>query len=108
MMKVFSCGIVLLTAVLTARAAGPGDSVVVVYNRNLPESKALAEYYAARRGVPTNQLFGVDVNATSEVISRPEFQDKLQKPLFDWLLTQKLFTPTTRKRPAKPDPEYHS
>lgn len=106
MTKFFPCGTALLAA-MTTLAAGPGDSVVVVYNKNLPESRKLAEYYAERRGVSANQLFGVDVSATSEVMSRSEFNDKLQKPLFDWLVEQKLFTPTTQKRPSKPDPDYH-
>lgn len=78
--------------------AGRGDSVVVVFNKNLPESKRLAEYYAQKRGVPSGQLFGVDVSATSEEMSRPEFRDKVQKPLFDWLVKEKLFTLRKGKR----------
>src|SRR5215831_19368511 len=35
-----------------------GTEVVVVYNSHLPESKALAEYYAQKRGVPPNQVLG--------------------------------------------------
>jgi uncharacterized protein (TIGR03790 family) len=72
--------------------AGVGDTVVVVYNKNLPESKKLAEYYAEKRGVPLKQLFGVNVSANAEEISRSEFQDKLQKPIFDWLIKEKLIT----------------
>lgn len=88
-------------------AAGPGDSVVVVYNKNLAESKKVAQHYADKRGVPSSQLFGADVSAASEVISRPDFHDKLQKPLFDWLVKEKLFTPNAQPPPAKPDPAYH-
>jgi uncharacterized protein (TIGR03790 family) len=108
MTKLFWCGMGFMTAALATLAAGPGDAVVVVYNKHLPESKKLAEYYAERRHVPADQLFGVDVSATSEVMSRGEFRDKLQKPLFDWMVAEKLLTPTTQKRPARPGPEYHS
>ena len=88
----------LLAIACGAMAAGAGSSVVVVYNKNLPESKALAEFYAGRRAVPANQLFGVDVNAASEVMSRTEFREKLQEPLYNWLVKEKLFTPNPVKR----------
>ena len=91
--------VALLAVALNARAAA-GDSVAVVYNKNLPESKRLAEYYAGKRGVPTNQLFGADVNAASEVMSRADFRDKLQNPLFDWLVKEKLFTRNPQKKTA--------
>jgi uncharacterized protein (TIGR03790 family) len=93
-------GWALLCGAAGATAAGAGDSVVVVYNKNLPESKALAEFYAGRRGVPAKQLFGVDVKADSEAMSRVEFREKLQDPLFNWLVKEKLFTRNTKKRTA--------
>jgi uncharacterized protein (TIGR03790 family) len=65
---------------LAALAGNPGDEVVVVYNTRLPESKAVADYYAARRLVPTNQVFGF-LLSTNEDMSRTEFRDALQKPL---------------------------
>lgn len=101
MTKWFLCGVVLLGVTLVVAAADAGDSVVVVYNKNLPESKKLAEYYAEKRGVPAKQMFGVDVSASSEVMSRSEFRDKLQDPLFEWLVKQKLFTPNPKKKAAK-------
>src|SRR5436853_158717 len=64
---------------VTARlwAANPGQEVVVVYNNRVPESKAIAEYYARQRQVPTNQLFGFEL-PTSEDISRADFETALQ------------------------------
>jgi uncharacterized protein (TIGR03790 family) len=103
MTKLLGCGLFLVAAV--ALAATGGESVVVVYNKNLPESKKLAEYYAEKRAVPSSQLFGVDVTAISESMSRAEFQDKLQNPLFNWLVKQKLFT-RNPKKPQKSDPQY--
>lgn len=100
-------GVALLSMCLVGpgRAAGAGDSVVVVYNKNLPESKQVAEHYAARRAVPASQLFGVDVSAASEVITRGDFRAKMEKPIFDWLVKEKLFTLNPAKRKAK-DTEY--
>lgn len=89
----------LLSAVCAVSGAGVGDTVVVVYNKNLPESKKLAEYYAEKRGVPSKQLFGVNVNANVEEISRSDFREKLQKPIYDWLVKEKLFT-LNKAKPA--------
>ena len=88
------------------RAASAGGSVVVVYNKNLPASKQLAEHYASRRTIPTSQLFGVDVDASSESITRADFRSKREKPIFDWLVKEKLFTPNKTKRKPS-DTEYH-
>src|SRR5512134_1999199 len=57
-----------------------GREAIVVYNKRLPESQALAYYYAEKRQVPTNQVFGFALSP-SEEITRAEFRDELQKPL---------------------------
>src|SRR5438093_13560065 len=48
-----------------ALAAGRGDEVVVIYNSRMPESRELAFYYAKRRDVPANQVFGFDLATTA-------------------------------------------
>ena len=73
-----------------ALAANRGDEVVVIYNSRMPESRDLAFYYAQRRDVPTNQVFGFDL-PTTEAMKRAEFYDDLQKPLLKALERQKLF-----------------
>jgi uncharacterized protein (TIGR03790 family) len=96
-------------SVQRAAAANPGAEVVVVYNSRLPESKQVADYYATRRQVPTNQVFGLELPVT-ETMTRTEFLDQLQKPLLKKLLDEKLFAfgPATNKFPnAKPsDPMF--
>jgi uncharacterized protein (TIGR03790 family) len=71
-------------------AAGPGDEVIVVYNSSLPESKAVAEYYAQRRQVPANQVFGFALTS-EETMSRAEFRKGLQLPLAEALENKKLW-----------------
>jgi uncharacterized protein (TIGR03790 family) len=61
-------------------AANPGDEVVVIYNSQVPESKDIAEHYAAMRHVPASHIFSIDIRPAEE-ISRTEFHDKIQKPL---------------------------
>ena len=75
---------------LAARVGNPGDEVVIVYNTRVAESKAVADYYAARRLVPTNQVFGFPLS-TNEDMSRTEFRDALQKPLAQALKKHKLW-----------------
>ncbi len=57
-----------------------GEAVVVVYNQNLPDSLAVAEHYAAQRGVPESQVLGLDL-PKEETISRLVYREKLQRPL---------------------------
>jgi uncharacterized protein (TIGR03790 family) len=68
----------LALAPLWAHAGG--DEVAVIYNSRLPESKAVAEYYARARQVPKNQIFDFALT-TNETVSRLEFRDLLQIPL---------------------------
>lgn len=85
---------------------GQGHEVVVVYNSALPESKALAEYYAERRQVPAQQVFGFALS-TNEHMTRGEFRDKLQKPLARALERNQLWRirvqtfPPTNGQPAR-------
>ncbi len=70
-------------------AAEPGDAVVVIYNAQLPESKGVADYYAARRHVPENQIIGLKL-PTTETMTRGEYQDQLENPLLHFLDAEKL------------------
>ncbi len=69
----------LLLASATASLAG-GDEVVVIYNSRVPESKALAEFYARKREVPQQQILGFNMT-DGEEMSREEFRNNLQRPL---------------------------
>jgi uncharacterized protein (TIGR03790 family) len=75
-----------------------GKEVVVIYNRSMPESKSLAEYYASKRKVPANQVFGFRL-PEQESIPRYQFKSKLWKPLIKELDKAKLLT--LKKVPKK-------
>lgn len=93
----------LALAVLAASShAEDGRQVVVVFNTRLPESRDLAAYYAEARGVPSNQVFGFDL-PTSETLSRSDFRDLLQKPLFKALEKADLLTVKSEITPAERD-----
>jgi uncharacterized protein (TIGR03790 family) len=74
-----------------AHSAEAAPPVVVIYNQRMPESKAVADYYASQRHVPANQLVGLKL-PTSETITRTEYTEQLEKPLLQALLDRGLFT----------------
>lgn len=62
-----------------AMGLAPAD-LLVVYNVNLPESQAVARYYAAKRQVPWENLVGLNT-PTTETISRDDYELLLAEPL---------------------------
>jgi uncharacterized protein (TIGR03790 family) len=80
---------VLLSLPAPVARAG-GDEVLVIYNSKLPESKALAMYYARKRDVPKEQVLGLALTE-NETMSRAEFRNDLQRPLLKELEAQKLW-----------------
>jgi uncharacterized protein (TIGR03790 family) len=86
--------------------ANPGDEVVVVYNTRVPESKEIAQYYALKRQVPTNQVFGFDL-PTGEDMSRKEYEILLELPLAKAIRSNQLWhfesqlVPATNHQPEK-------
>src|SRR5438552_2666275 len=102
-MKIFlSCCAATAGLGATLLVVGQGNEVVVIYNSRLPESKELAFYYAQRREVPTNQVFGFEL-PTTEAMTRAEFRDQLQKPLLKAWERQKLFSVRSEIIPATRD-----
>ncbi|HVK17053.1 MAG TPA: TIGR03790 family protein [Fimbriiglobus sp.] len=69
----------VLLAVTSAPALEPAD-VVVICNKAVPESRAVAEHYLAKRQVPKENLVELDL-PTGEDISRADFEAKLAGPL---------------------------
>ncbi|MFN7139906.1 MAG: TIGR03790 family protein, partial [Limisphaerales bacterium] len=83
-------------------AAESGDQVIVVYNSSMPESKEVAEYYAKKRNVPSDQVVGFPM-PTVEAISRADFRGDIQRPLSRYLDNKKLFTIRSEVVPATND-----
>jgi len=81
-----------------------GGEVVVVYNTAMAASKDVAEHYAGRRGVPTNQVIGLDLPIV-EAISRKDYVERLQQPLFKRLEEAGVlvYSPATNRVPDRPE-----
>lgn len=69
--------------------AQEGRQVVVVYNSRSPRSREVAEFYARNRGVPAEQLIGLDC-ATEDLVTRSAFETQIQTPLRRALAERKL------------------
>lgn len=64
---------------LMAKAINP-DRVAIVYNSAAPDSKKLAEFYRAARGIPEENVIGLELPLTAD-ITRADYVAKLQNPL---------------------------
>ena len=78
-----------------ARADTLADRVVIVYNAEDPESRPLADYYAQRRGIRTNQICGIHAPVV-ETISRKDYNEKIRDPVWQFLSRQGLLTQERR------------
>jgi uncharacterized protein (TIGR03790 family) len=82
-----------------------GSEVVVVFNSRVPESKDVADHYAKRRNVPARQVVGLSL-PTTETMTRAQYLEQLEGPLFRFLETNRFFTfgpATNRAAGASPN-----
>lgn len=56
------------------------ESVAILYNSAVPESRQLAELYRDSRGIPAENLIGLKMPATAD-ISRQEYEETIANPL---------------------------
>lgn len=56
------------------------EGLVLIANRNTPESESLARYYAEKRGVPAERVVVLDL-PTGETMSRADYEQRLRDPL---------------------------
>jgi uncharacterized protein (TIGR03790 family) len=71
--------VVLVSLSKNAFGLGPND-VWLVANRNVPQSRELAEYYCKKRGVPKDHIIVLDLPREEEM-SRQAYDTKLAEPL---------------------------
>jgi uncharacterized protein (TIGR03790 family) len=74
----------------------PGSSVVVLYNSKMPASKMVADHYAEKRNVPSDQIIGLPL-PEKETITRREYDKELVEPFLEKLESLKLMTFAKRK-----------
>jgi uncharacterized protein (TIGR03790 family) len=77
--RLLTGALLLLLLVSPVRALGPAD-VYIVFNKNVPASREVADYYQAKRAVPAENLIGLDL-PDGEDISRADYDKRLVAPL---------------------------
>jgi len=81
----------LLMLAADAGAELKSGELLLVYNANSPTSQELAEYYAQRRAVPSEQLIGLDLPLVEDML-RTDYDQKMVRPLRRYLWDSKLAT----------------
>jgi uncharacterized protein (TIGR03790 family) len=80
-------GMALVLVAAPALALEPAN-VWLIVNKNVPESREVADHYIQKRGVPKGNVVVLDLPKTED-IARAEYNDKLAGPLRDALKDHK-------------------
>ncbi len=65
-------------------AATDAEATIVFYSYNVPESEEIARYYAAKRGIPKANVYGLECPARQE-IKRADFETTIRGPIRDFV-----------------------
>jgi uncharacterized protein (TIGR03790 family) len=85
MLRISFCAAVVCLALGASPAqAQTGANVLVVANGSSPDSVAIADYYAEKRGVPPDQLVKLQTS-TADQVSRVAYERSIQAPIAAWL-----------------------
>ncbi len=88
----------------------PAAETVVVYNKSFEGSKELAEFYAEKRRIPGDRLFGIECSK-EEMISRDEFENSIREALLrkfnerKWWTIERRDVPDPNGRPVGQAPQ---
>jgi len=83
LLSLVSCLLFLVSCFSSAATLPPPpapESVAILYNNAIPESKALAEYYAKARSIPTTNIIGLPMPKTAQ-ITRDQYNETIRDPL---------------------------
>ena len=80
-MRVFAVVFLLMAALARLLNAMPApESVAILYNSDIPESRKLAEFYQEQRGIPAGNLIALPMPRTQD-ISRADYRKTIEAPL---------------------------
>ncbi len=82
-MKTIRLSPLLLIFAATAHAQSP-ENILLVLNESSPASLEIGQYYAQKRGIPTQNILQLKAPATDE-ISREDFTREIEAPIALWL-----------------------
>ena len=80
-MKTFAWILLLFAGMpVASMAAISPESVAILYNSAVPESRAVAEFYRSARAIPLENLIGLDMPTQAD-ISRADYEKWILRPL---------------------------
>lgn len=88
--QIFAIALLLACACPSTHAASEAESVLVVYNSRMTESKEVAEHYANRRGIPEAHVIGFPMSRL-ETVTRAQYETQLEGPLLNHIEKTGLF-----------------
>ena len=89
-MSIMRMGLAILPVVLCASALAQGpENILLVVNKNSKDSRAVAEYYRERRGVPASNVCSIKT-FDQEEIQRVFYEDEIRKPIGECLTKGRL------------------
>jgi uncharacterized protein (TIGR03790 family) len=88
--KVGLCAVVSVGALLTGtpasgQTADQSASWLVLYNTNLPDSIAWAQWYQVQRGIPQDHLLGLSASSSEHLPDLASVQTQIISPVRDYL-----------------------
>lgn len=88
-----TCIVILLSVICcgAASALEPGE-ILIVTNKDIPESGKIARYYCEKRGVPEENILALSLGAKlRDTIDRKDYNEQLAQPIRRAFLNGKLF-----------------
>src|SRR3954471_7296064 len=86
--------LLLLLCLARASLALTADDLLLVTNKNVPEGRKLAEFYAAQRKVPDGRIVELDLPAVDEIPFNA-YEEKVVPVLREFLVKNGLATKVT-------------
>lgn len=82
MIRIFILQLFLLLVLSSTALSLEPEEVLVVYNKNIPQSGEAASYYSQKRNVPFKNVMPLDLSGKlTDHISRDNYNEKIAKPI---------------------------
>src|SRR5215212_7924736 len=85
----FSILLFLLICSTSSRAALTADNLLLITNKNVPDSRKLADHYAKARNVPDGRIVELDLPVGDE-IPVDAYDEKMVGPIREFILSNHL------------------
>jgi uncharacterized protein (TIGR03790 family) len=88
-MRILLCAALCSVFSNAALAALTPDNLLLITNKNVPDSRKLADHYAQARNVPEGRIVELDLS-TADDIAVDEYDEKMVAPIREFILSNRL------------------